>query len=235
MKKTFKFGFLTLSLLSGLSYAKDNQKDLDIALQHTQAELKQLNGHLKLAETEMEHLEDRQERILLIIEQERTFFKEKVDNANDNIKLVKEVNKDSLDRYQKKITTGKSMIDSNAQQLDSIDNYQNTANNVSSSIAHNKEIGMGLKKQFDDFSNDFSAHKQFTDGAIAGAAAMTMLTVPKGIGNTAISAAGSYYNGQSGVALGVTHRISSVTIRTGATYNTGSKEPSISAAIGYDF
>lgn len=232
MKNTFKIGLLTLSLMSGMSYAQQaTPEDFDFYLDRLKTELNDFNANIEKVNNDIDGQQNRKETLVSTLVDKRKVIQRDVDFVKDSINKSTE----NIDNLEKDVTTNKSMMKLNDKRMDAIANHQSNASDLSSSIKHNKEIGMGLKKQFDDFVDDFDAHKQITDGAIAGAAAMTMLTVPKGIGNTALSVAGSYYNGQSGVALGVTHRLNSVTLRAGATYNTGSKEPSVNATIGYDF
>lgn len=102
-------------------------------------------------------------------------------------------------------------------------------------FAKNNEIVKGLQKQFNNIKDEFKDYKKATNGAIAGVAAMGMLTAPQGIGHTAVSAGAGYYGSQSAIAVGVTHQIDALTIRAGASYSTGSKQPVLGAGIGYEF
>lgn len=228
MKNTFTIGFLTMSFFSGISYADDTPMQ---KLEETNNQLKaQVTANQLAHDTQKEALKELNDKITRIKPVESSFkgYQDRIDDIHAKVDKFHEQNDENGKRLD-------SILSRTEEANKKVVNYSKNLQNNASDIAHNNDIAMGLKTQFDDFTTDFDAHKKATNGAIAGVAAMSMLTVPKGIGNTALSAGTGYYNGQSAFALGITHRINAVTLRAGATYNTGSKEPSVNATIGYDF
>lgn len=160
---------------------------------------------------------------------------EKETMLNDNENRVASIENDADNNQKQFNINNKKLIDTKAN-FESIYNAGNsTINDNSKSIANNKEIINGLQKQFTTLKNEFEEYKTATNGAIAGVAAMGMLTTPQGIGHTAISAGAGYYGGESAIAVGVTHNIDALTIRAGASYSTGSSQPVLGAGVGYEF
>lgn len=163
------------------------------------------------------------------------------DSANFYRKQAAELSlSDSEKKYKEEV------FDKMAQQNIVINEHNDLLNNVEKTlfeaeqqqkgIAKNKEILTGLQKQFSDFKNEFKDYKVGTNGGLAGVSAMGMLATPLNEGGTAISAGAGSYGGQSAVAVGLTQRINSTTIRAAASYNTGGIEPIVAAAgVGYEF
>lgn len=103
-------------------------------------------------------------------------------------------------------------------------------------VANNKAVMIGLQKQFSDLKKEFNDFNAGTNGGIAGISAMGLLSTPLGENDMAVSAGIGHYSGAQAVAVGVTKRVNSTTVRAGASYNTGGVQPIIAAAgVGYEF
>lgn len=155
--------------------------------------------------------------------------------SNDNKAKLEDIKNDIVNHKTQLDKNNTKLIDTKVQ-FESIYNATNSNINANSKgIANNKEMVNGLQKQFSNLKNEFADYKTATNGAIAGVAAMGMLTTPQGIGHTAISAGAGYYGGETAIAVGVTHNIDALTIRAGASYSTGSSQPVLGAGVGYEF
>lgn len=106
----------------------------------------------------------------------------------------------------------------------------------SKEVANNKAVLIGLQKQFNDFKNEFNEFNAGTNGGIASISSMGMLSTSLNSHDMAVSAGIGHYSGAQAVAVGVTKRINSITVRAGGSYNTGGLQPIVAAAgVGYEF
>lgn len=114
--------------------------------------------------------------------------------------------------------------------------YDNAYEEFNKKIELQSEISEGLQKQFNAFKSEYDTNNKRLNAAIAGVTALSLLPQPTQVEKVNFAVGVGHYMNETAAAIGFGYSINEyVTLRTGASYNSTMKRPTVGAAIGWTF